>query len=145
MDVSKIRCTKGRIAEKIVFIIILIPYLAFLVDSIQYAFIKFDDCTATVVGRVKEIRQCADGSNNYYPIFEIEVNSIVYTHRSKSVFKYGDWKEGDEVELKYNSKNPEKMVIQQEIDSHKNATIWNFVAAAIFGLIILRLGYLIFR
>lgn len=145
MDVSKIRCTKGGIAEKIVYIIILIPYLAFLVDSIQYGFLKFDDCTATVVGRVKEIRQCADGSNNYYPIFEMEVNSIVYTHRSKSVFKYGDWKEGDEVELKYNPQNPEKMVIQQEIDSHKNATIWNFVAAAIFGLIILRLGYLIFR
>ena len=66
---SKRRRTKGGIAEKIVFIIILIPYLAFLVHTIQFDFLKFDDCTEETKGTVMEIWNLLDGNGRYYPTF----------------------------------------------------------------------------
>ena len=143
--ISKSRRRTYGVGEAIVFIIIVIAYLVFLIHTIQFAFLKFDDCTEETKGTVTEIWNPLDGNGRYYPTFEITVDGKTYDHRQYFASRRGEWKEGDQVEIKYNPENPSKMYSKEEIDSHKSALKGRLLAALIFGLMLLRLGYLIFR
>ena len=57
------------VGEAIIYIILVIAYLVFLVNTIQFAFLKFDDCTEETKGTVMEIWNLLDGNGRYYPTF----------------------------------------------------------------------------
>ena len=133
------------VGEAIIYIILVIAYLVFLVNTIQFAFLKFDDCTEETQGTVTEIWNPLDGNGRYYPTFEITVDGKTYSHRQNFASRDGEWKEGDQVEIKYNPENPSKMYCQEEINRHKSGLYARLLGVVIFGLMLLRLGYLIFR
>ena len=145
MTKTKRRGTNHGIADKVVFFILAIAYLAFLVHTVQYIFLTFNDCTAKTKGIVTEIWSPMDGNARYYPTFQITVNGKTYEHRQNYASKEGDWKEGDQAEIKYNPENPSKMFSQGEIDTHKGGAVARIIGVVVFGLMLLRLGYLTFR
>lgn len=99
---------------KILFAIELIGCFFLIINRVLYLNMDYTNCEIEIVGVVVKTEENISGNMSYFPVYEIEVEGKKYRHKRTFGSDKITWKIGDEIKIKYDLDNPNKMYCEEE-------------------------------